>query len=76
MWPRLIKVSQKMSVFHWVHYLFLHSPAVAHGSKGVKVHLPVEKPPSFFAVPQGKLHCGVSCPLAALSQQPLLALPV
>jgi len=53
MWSRLVRVSQEMSVFHRVHYLFLHSPAATHGSKGVKVHLPTEQPPSFFAIALG-----------------------
>lgn len=29
-WPHQIRVAQKMSIFHWVHYLFLCSPAVAY----------------------------------------------
>lgn len=67
MWPWLIRVSQKMNVFLWVHYLFLHSLEVSHVSKGVEVHLPMKSPQVYLQLP------GVDCTLGLTAH--LLSLP-
>lgn len=45
MWPWLIRVSQEMSVLHWVHCVSLQPPA--HRSKRMTALLPLKKPQPF-----------------------------